>query len=370
MGQLATGATHARAMKRSTKHGSRSSCDADDATPKDGADPPDQGTAGRKLRLRTRRCQPEETFLEMGLDSLFLTQVATSITQEVRRESDVPPTERGTANLDRLADYLLPHVGGAAAVAKPVATNGTTATTTAVNALEDAPELKKVFGAQARIVKEKVDDMSPEQRAWFDRIHRALHEKDRQEQGLHAGAPPGNGGPARSHRLQATDQGTGLPSGGGQEPWLPPHGHRRQRITWTSSAASAAACSATCRTSSAKPVTSNWTPVRRSVPCIRWRLRCRHLLCELTGGERAAVCNTGSEAVLGAMRMARTVTGRSLIISFSGSYHGINDEVIIRGSKSKKSYPGAPGIMPEAVEHVSAGLRHPGKSGDHPRALP
>ncbi|MCB0779683.1 MAG: aminotransferase class III-fold pyridoxal phosphate-dependent enzyme, partial [Flavobacteriales bacterium] len=77
-----------------------------------------------------------------------------------------------------------------------------------------------------------------------------------------------------------------------------------------------------------------------------------HLLCELTGGERAAVCNTGSEAVLGAMRMARTVTGRSLIISFSGSYHGINDEVIIRGSKSKRSYPGAPGIMPEAVHNM------------------
>jgi glutamate-1-semialdehyde aminotransferase len=41
-----------------------------------------------------------------------------------------------------------------------------------------------------------------------------------------------------------------------------------------------------------------------------------------------------------------------LIISFSGSYHGINDEVIIRGSKSKKSYPGAPGIMPEAVQNM------------------
>ncbi|MCA1480864.1 aminotransferase class III-fold pyridoxal phosphate-dependent enzyme, partial [Bradyrhizobium sp. NBAIM08] len=37
-----------------------------------------------------------------------------------------------------------------------------------INALEDAPELKKVFGAQARISKEKVDDMTPQQRAWFD----------------------------------------------------------------------------------------------------------------------------------------------------------------------------------------------------------
>jgi glutamate-1-semialdehyde aminotransferase len=56
--------------------------------------------------------------------------------------------------------------------------------------------------------------------------------------------------------------------------------------------------------------------------------------------------------VLGAMRMARTVTGRNLIIAFAGSYHGINDEVIIRGSKSRKSYPGAPGILPEAVANM------------------
>ena len=34
------------------------------------------------------------------------------------------------------------------------------------------------------------------------------------------------------------------------------------------------------------------------------------LVCELTGAERAALCNTGSEAVLAAMRLARTVTGK------------------------------------------------------------
>jgi amino acid adenylation domain-containing protein len=76
------------------------------------------------------------------------------------------------------------------------------------------------------------------------------------------------------------------------------------------------------------------------------------LICELTGFDRAALCNTGSEAVLGAMRIARTVTGRSLIVSFSGSYHGINDEVIIRGTKKLKSFPAAPGIMPEAVQNM------------------
>jgi len=76
------------------------------------------------------------------------------------------------------------------------------------------------------------------------------------------------------------------------------------------------------------------------------------LICEFTGFDRAAVCNTGSEAVLGAMRIARTVTGRSLMVAFSGSYHGINDEVIVRGTKKLKTIPAAPGIMPEVVQNM------------------
>ncbi|GAB3768753.1 hypothetical protein GCM10028818_03690 [Spirosoma horti] len=76
------------------------------------------------------------------------------------------------------------------------------------------------------------------------------------------------------------------------------------------------------------------------------------LIAELTGADRAALCNTGSEAVLGAMRIARTVTGRSLIVAFSGSYHGIVDEVLVRGTKKLKSFPAAPGIMPESVQNM------------------
>ncbi|TDO97047.1 polyketide synthase [Flavobacterium sp. 245] len=76
------------------------------------------------------------------------------------------------------------------------------------------------------------------------------------------------------------------------------------------------------------------------------------LLCEFTKQDRAALCNTGSEAVLGAIRIARTVTGRSLIVAFSGSYHGIIDEVLVRGSKKLISFPAAPGIMPESVQNI------------------
>ncbi|MGB3775540.1 MAG: aminotransferase class III-fold pyridoxal phosphate-dependent enzyme, partial [Leeuwenhoekiella sp.] len=76
------------------------------------------------------------------------------------------------------------------------------------------------------------------------------------------------------------------------------------------------------------------------------------LLCEFTGHDRAALCNTGSEAVLGAMRIARTVTGRSLIVAFTGAYHGINDEALVRGSQKKKTFPAAAGIQPEAVQNM------------------
>ncbi|PTQ96708.1 amino acid adenylation domain-containing protein [Mucilaginibacter yixingensis] len=76
------------------------------------------------------------------------------------------------------------------------------------------------------------------------------------------------------------------------------------------------------------------------------------LINEFTGFERSALCNTGSEAVLGAMRMSRTVTGRSLIVAFAGSYHGINDEVLVRGTKVLKTVPAAPGIMPEVVQNM------------------
>jgi len=76
------------------------------------------------------------------------------------------------------------------------------------------------------------------------------------------------------------------------------------------------------------------------------------LFCEMTNTERAAFCNTGSEAVLGAIRIARTVTGRRTVAIFTGAYHGINDEVIVRGTKKGRSVPAAPGIMPSTAENV------------------
>ncbi len=79
------------------------------------------------------------------------------------------------------------------------------------------------------------------------------------------------------------------------------------------------------------------------------------LVHEMTGMERVAFCNTGSEAVLAAVRMARTVTGRSKIVKFDGHYHGIFDEMQVRGSGSGDrgiTLPSAPGIPAEAVQNT------------------
>jgi acyl transferase domain-containing protein len=52
------------------------------------------------------------------------------------------------------------------------------------------------------------------------------------------------------------------------------------------------------------------------------------LVCELTGVERVALSNTGSEAVMVALRLARAATGRDKIVIFKNSYHGIFDGVL------------------------------------------
>jgi len=80
------------------------------------------------------------------------------------------------------------------------------------------------------------------------------------------------------------------------------------------------------------------------------------LFCEITGNERMTFCNTGSEAVMAAMRIARTVTGREKIVIFNGDYHGQFDEVLVKGVQrpgaDPRSVPVAPGIPGSAVENM------------------
>ena len=78
-------------------------------------------------------------------------------------------------------------------------------------------------------------------------------------------------------------------------------------------------------------------------------------LCALLEVDRVNFLNTGSEAVAAAVRLARTVTGRSQIATFKGDYHGISDELVVRGvgaDASVRTVPVAPGIPDSQVGQV------------------
>ena len=66
--------------------------------------------------------------------------------------------------------------------------------------------------------------------------------------------------------------------------------------------------------------TSFGLPTRREV-ALAEHLRDR------TGHQQWRFCNSGTEAVMQAIRCARAVTGRDVIVRFTGSYHGTSDPV-------------------------------------------
>ena len=71
----------------------------------------------------------------------------------------------------------------------------------------------------------------------------------------------------------------------------------------------------------------------------------------MVGHERVTFCNTGSEAVMAAMRVARAVTGNEIVVTFSGDYHGQFDEVLVKGKRG-----GEPGALPIAPGIPRAGV--------------
>jgi len=80
------------------------------------------------------------------------------------------------------------------------------------------------------------------------------------------------------------------------------------------------------------------------------------LFSELANVDRVNFCNSGTEAVMGAMRVARTVTRRNKIALFSGAYHGWADANLIRGVPSPdgtmRGMPSAPGVSPKSIEDM------------------
>lgn len=79
------------------------------------------------------------------------------------------------------------------------------------------------------------------------------------------------------------------------------------------------------------------------------------LVCELTGNDRVMFCHSASEAILGAARVARTVTGLDCLVTFAGSYHGRMDAVLGRPvvvNGERRSIPQVSGIPQSMVDDL------------------
>lgn len=79
------------------------------------------------------------------------------------------------------------------------------------------------------------------------------------------------------------------------------------------------------------------------------------LIAELTAKQRVAFCNSGTEAVMTALRVARATTGRHKIAVFSGSYHGHFDGTLFAPCTTGEGWDAVPrdhGVAPNFVENV------------------
>jgi glutamate-1-semialdehyde aminotransferase/3-oxoacyl-(acyl-carrier-protein) synthase/aryl carrier-like protein len=75
-------------------------------------------------------------------------------------------------------------------------------------------------------------------------------------------------------------------------------------------------------------------------------------ICKITENDRVAFYNTGTEAVMVALRLARAVTGKNKIVIFSGSYHGTFDGILARPGKGIYGEPLAPGVSNTVSQDV------------------
>ena len=84
-------------------------------------------------------------------------------------------------------------------------------------------------------------------------------------------------------------------------------------------------------------------------------IRLAKLVCNaFPGMDKVRFVNSGTEAVLSAIRLARAFTGKDKIIKFSGCYHGHSDALLVAAGSglATLSLPGSKGVPEDAVKNT------------------
>src|SRR5690606_14711304 len=84
----------------------------------------------------------------------------------------------------------------------------------------------------------------------------------------------------------------------------------------------------------------------------RWEALLAEELCDAVPGlEMVRLVNSGTEAAMSALRLARAYTGRSRIVKFAGCYHGHADSLLVEAGSGVATLgiPGTPGVTAGAA---------------------
>ncbi|MDY9923292.1 glutamate-1-semialdehyde 2,1-aminomutase [Methanobacterium sp.] len=68
--------------------------------------------------------------------------------------------------------------------------------------------------------------------------------------------------------------------------------------------------------------------------------------------EMVRFVNSGTEATMSAIRLARAVTGKNKIVKFEGAYHGAHDYVLVKSGSGAVGLPDSPGVPEETTKNT------------------
>ncbi len=266
------------------------------------------------MQLPVTAIEPATPFVSLGADSLILTQVAARI----ERRFGIAVPRRDLFTTLNTAAALHRHVAAARPAAPPGATPETAPDTTPSMASDTKPDIAREMGlgavaptAEAHIARltQRLRDRMPGSRRSRDESTARLADS-RGSAGyrpaLRGLLAPLVGDRAEGARIWDVDgrEYVDITMGFGVQLY----GHAAPFIT--------------------EAIQAQLGRGLQLGPQARLAGEAARRLHRLTGVERVAFCNSGTEAVMTALRLARLATGRAKVALFTGSYHGHFDGVL------------------------------------------